>query len=134
LTHQRGSGGRLSAMPAATSRNRANHWRGIANPASGVAATKAIACPKRFEGASQLGPGLALGLFSDPASRYPAARMTDADSAESAGEFSWPGRMAPPGAKQSRDPMQGERNKAADNAAECHLCNTIRETAPAGDE
>ena len=64
----------------------------------------------------------------------PGARSSIADSAASAGEFSWPGRMAPPGAKQSRDPMQGEMNKAADNTAECHLCNTSRETAPAGDE
>jgi hypothetical protein len=34
-----------------------------------------IACPDMVAGASQLGPGLALGLFSDPASRHPAARI-----------------------------------------------------------
>ena len=37
---------------------------------TGVAATRAIACPIHgLLGASQLGPGLELGLFSDPASR-----------------------------------------------------------------
>jgi hypothetical protein len=33
IAHQAGSRERLSACPAATSRNRANHWRRIANPA-----------------------------------------------------------------------------------------------------
>jgi hypothetical protein len=96
-------------MPAATSRNRANHWRGTANPApalrllkehhpgfrtmGGDVKTSTPCLPRlgkhclsrRFEGASQLRLGAVPGLFFDPAIRYPAARMTDADSAEPAG-------------------------------------------------
>jgi hypothetical protein len=64
LAHPAASRARLSAMPAATSRNRANHWRGIANPAPALQLLKLLLVPtRRFEGASQLGPGLARPLF-----------------------------------------------------------------------
>ena len=79
LAHPAASRARLSAMPAATQAEQSKSLARNRKSCTGVAATKGryvastshlggdgespIACPRRFEGASQLGPGLARPLF-----------------------------------------------------------------------
>ena len=59
-----GPGGRRP-MPSSDERNRANHWRGIANPAPALQLLKLLLVPHRVWGQANSGRA-SLGLFFDP--------------------------------------------------------------------